>query len=149
MAKNSSTPTCCLTLPLITEKWQSDRLTKRFEIARQIYNTLLHAELKKLRKIEQSPQYRKLQEEIQALKTQQSEDKKALGDLYNKQKKLLDNAGFTEYGFKADIKDYYKHFNDNIGASVAVHGIAVQVWAAFKKVYVEKKGKKVHFKKNG
>ena len=47
MAK-CSTDTCCLTLPLRLEKWQEDRLAKRFEIARQIYNTMVRAELKKL-----------------------------------------------------------------------------------------------------
>ena len=53
MAK-CSTDTCCLTLPLRLEKWQEDRLAKRFEIARQIYNTMVRAELKKLRAMEQS-----------------------------------------------------------------------------------------------
>ena len=38
----SKTETCCLTLPLKLEKWQEDRLAKRFEIARQIYNCLLY-----------------------------------------------------------------------------------------------------------
>lgn len=42
----SSTPTCCLTLPLKLEKWQEDLLAKRFEIARQIYNTMVGKELK-------------------------------------------------------------------------------------------------------
>ena len=48
VSKRSTTDTCCLTLPLRLEKWQADRLAKRFEIARQIYNTLVRAELKKL-----------------------------------------------------------------------------------------------------
>lgn len=67
MARKSTTDTCCLTLPLKPEKWQEDRLAKRFEIARQIYNTLVRAELKKLRRVEQSPEYRALQEQIRAL----------------------------------------------------------------------------------
>ena len=53
----SSTPTCCLTLPLVVEKWQSDRLEKLVEIARQIYNTLVNHELKKLRRLEKSSEY--------------------------------------------------------------------------------------------
>lgn len=57
MAK-CSTDTCCLTLPLRLEKWQEDRLAKRFEIARQIYNTMVRAELKKLRAMEQSEPYK-------------------------------------------------------------------------------------------
>ena len=66
MAK-SKTDTCCLTLPLVLEKWQSDRLEKRFELARQIYNTLVSYELKKLRRLEQSEEYVAIQAEIQKL----------------------------------------------------------------------------------
>ena len=44
---------------------------------------------------------------------------------------------------------YYKHFRDNIGSSVAVHGIAPQVWAAFDKLLFKKGGNKVHYKKPG
>ena len=65
--KRSNTDTCCLTLPLKLEKWQEDRLAKRFEIARQIYNTMVHAELKKLRNIENSQPYRQIQKQIRSL----------------------------------------------------------------------------------
>lgn len=145
----SSTDTCCLTLPLRLEKWQEDRLAKRFEIARQIYNTLVRAELKKLRRIEQTLQYKKLQKEIQALDRNSADYKKRQKNLYNARNKMLREAGFTEYSFKTDIKDYYKHFNCNIGSNVAVHGIASQVWTAFEKLLFKPEGKKVHFKKFG
>ena len=65
--REDSQNTCCLTLPLKIEKWQADRLIKRFEIARQIYNTLVHAELKKLQKMEASAEYRKIQDRIREL----------------------------------------------------------------------------------
>lgn len=64
---NSSTDTCCLTLPLKLEKWQEDRLAKRFELARQIYNTLVRAELKKLERVKHTAPYREIQGQIQAL----------------------------------------------------------------------------------
>ena len=54
--KKCTTDTCCLTLPLKLEKWQEDRLAKRFEIARQIYNTLVRAEFKKLNELERTPE---------------------------------------------------------------------------------------------
>ena len=54
----SSTDTCCLTLPLKLEKWQEDRLAKRFEIARQLYNTLVHAGLKLLAQGKRTAEYR-------------------------------------------------------------------------------------------
>lgn len=136
-------------MPLKTEKWQEDRLAKRFEIARQIYNTMVRAELKKLRRVKQTPEYRKIQAEIRSLDWRNDADKPKLKKLYEQRNKLLSAAGFTEYSFKSDIKDYYKHFNDNIGSSVAVHGIAPQVWAAFDKMLFHKDGKQVHFKKMG
>ena len=148
MAK-CSTDTCCLTLPLRLEKWQEDRLAKRFEIARQIYNTMVRAELKKLRAMEQSEPYKANQEKIQALDWKTQTDKQALKALYKERDKLLRDGGFSEYGFKSDIKNYYKHFNNNIGSNVAFHGIAPQVWAAFEKMLFKKEGKKVHFKKKG
>lgn len=147
--KKSKTDTCCLTLPLRLEKWQEDRLAKRFEIARQIYNTMVRAELKKLRQVEQSPQYRSNQKAMQALDWKNTADKPKLSALDRERKKLLRDSGFTEYGFKSDIKNFYKHFSKNIGSSVAVHGIAPQVWTAFEKVLFEKAGKRVHFKKSG
>ena len=147
MAKKSTTDTCCLTLPLKLEKWQMDRLEKRFEIARQIYNTLLNFELKKLRRLEESEEYKAVNDEIrEALNSGKpsSEVKK----LYKRLDKLRRDAGFDEYAFKTDIKDFYKHFKDNIRSSVAVHGITSQVWSAFDRLFYGN-GKKVHFKKKG
>lgn len=148
MAKKSTSDTCCLTLPLLTEKWQSDRLEKRFEIARQIYNTLLNYELKKLRRLEQSMEYAAIQAEIQKTYGEGKPDKAVLQPLYQQREKLRKSAGFTEYDFKSDIKVFYKHFNDNIGSSVAVHGIASQVWQAFDRLFYGN-GRAVHFKRRG
>ena len=145
---NSSTDTCCLTLPLKLEKWQEDRLAKRFELARQIYNTLVRAELKKLERVKHSAPYREIQGQIQALDRNNPNDKGALQRLYKARDALLKSSGFTEYTFKSDIKYYYKHFQDNIGSDVAFHGIAPQVWTAFEKVLF-KGGKKVHYKQYG
>lgn len=147
--KRSSTDTCCLTLPIRLEKWQEDRLAKRFEIARQIYNTMVHAELKKLRQVKQSPQYRSNQKAMQALDWKNEADKPKLRVLYKERDKLLKDCGFTEYDFKSDIKNFYKHFSENIGSNVAMHGIAPQVWTAFDRMLFKKEGKKVHFKKTG
>ena len=88
----SSTDTCCLTLPLKLEKWQEDRLAKRFEIARQIYNALVHAELKKLRQVEQSPQYREIQKEIKTLDWKNETDRSNLKVRYKEQDKILKNS---------------------------------------------------------
>lgn len=142
MAK-ATTETCCLTLPLKLEKWQADRLDKRLEIARQIYNTLLRFELKKLRKLINGEEYKDI--ENKRSETTDTNEKKKLN---KKLDDLRKKAGFTEYSFKTDIKDFYKHFKDNIGSSVAVHGIAPQVWQAFDRLFYGN-GRDVHFKKRG
>lgn len=141
--KKATTDTCCLTLPLKLEKWQIDRLEKRLEIARQIYNTLLNYELKKLHRLESDPKYQEIQSKLKACPDQLERKK-----LYKALNSLRRDAGFTEYGFKNDIKYFYKHFIDNIGSSVAVHGIATQVWTSFDRLFFGN-GKAVHFKRRG
>lgn len=68
--KEKEGATCCLTLPLKLEKWQSDHLEKRFEIARQLYNTLVHAELKKKCQVERMPEYQEIMKMIDAASNQ-------------------------------------------------------------------------------
>lgn len=139
----STGDTCCLTLPLKLEKWQEDRLEKRLDLARQIYNTLLNFELKKLRRMETRKDYIAIQNQLKELN-----DKTERNKLYRQLDKIRSEAGFSEYSFKTDIKPFYKHFQENIGSSVAVHGIASQVWAAFERLFLGN-GKQVHFKKRG
>lgn len=148
--REDSQNTCCLTLPLKIEKWQADRLIKRFEIARQIYNTLVHAELKKLQKMEASAEYRQIQDRIKELNPSDARAKKEWKILKDKQEKLWKAWKITEYGFKSDIKAYYKYFNENIGSAVATHDIAPRVWAAFEKKLNDRTGKvKIQYKKAG
>lgn len=72
--KEKDGATCCLTLPLKLEKWQSDRLEKRFEIGRQIYNTIVHAELKKLRKLERTQQYQEIEQKLENAKQEETKE---------------------------------------------------------------------------
>ena len=104
----ATTETCCLTLPLKLEKWQADRLEKRFEIARQLYNTLLRFELKKLTRLEESEEYIAIQNKLK-----ETTDNTERNKLYKELDKLRKDAGFSEYTFKSDIKDFYKHFSKN------------------------------------
>ena len=142
--KKEDGATCCLTLPLKLEKWQSDHLEKRFEIARQLYNTLVHAELKRIHRIERMPEYREIERLIEA-----TTDKKEKWVLKNQKKQFLRKNGINRNTFTTDMKRLYKHFNDNIGSNVAQHGIVSQVLTAFEKVYIENQSGEVHFKKPG
>lgn len=144
--KNGSV--CCLTLPLQLEKWQEDRLNKRFECARQIYNSMVAVQLKALRRLEHDPEYRAVQQQLAELaraEKKSSDDWKEAG---KRKSAILKKAGMSKYGFKGRMKDCYKHFGENIGSSVAVHCIAERVWIAFEKM-IYKNGEKVHFKKPG
>ena len=123
--KEKDGATCCLTLPLKLEKWQSDHLEKRFEIARQLYNTLVHAELKRIHRIERMPEYREIERQIEA-----TTDKKEKWALKNQKKQFLRKNGINRNTFTTDMKRLYKHFNDNIGSNVAQHGIVSQVLTA-------------------
>lgn len=142
--KEKDGATCCLTLPLKLEKWQSDHLEKRFEIARQLYNTLVHAELKRIHRIERMPEYREIERLMEA-----TTDKKEKWALKNQKKQFLRKNGINRNTFTTDMKRLYKHFNDNIGSNVAQHGIVSQVLTAFEKVYIENQSGEVHFKKPG
>lgn len=142
MAK-PTTDTCTLMLPLKLEKWQEDRLEKRLEIARKIYNSFLSYELKKLRKLEANADYVALQEKVKET-TDNAERKKICKEIDRLRKK----AGFTDYDFKADSKLFYKHFSDNIGSIVAAHDIAHRIWGAFERMF-KRNGKVVHFKRCG
>ena len=150
MASRSTTKTCCLTLPLLVEKWQSDRLNTRLECARNIYNAFIGFELKKLRHAEANEKYAEIQSKLKAQYALEKKrrDVKLLKDLYKERKSLLRDAGITEYAFKTDMKDFYKHYSPNIKSSVAVHGIASRAWTAFER-YLYGNGKRIHFKRFG
>ncbi len=140
----TTTDTCCLTLPLKTEKWQEDRLEKRFEIARQIYNTLLGFELKKYRRLTSSDEYLAVIERIRNTE----DDPVGRKESFEQLGKMRRDAGFSEYTFTKDMKPFYKHFKENIGSTVAVHCIAKQVWQAFDRLLYGD-GKEIHFKRRG
>ena len=140
MAKSEG-PRCVLTLPLLTEPWQEHILEKRFKIMEHLYNSLVSFELKKLRRVQQMPEYRELEKKIQ--KTPYEKRK----PLYNAKSKLLRDNGFSEYDFIDDMTNMQKHFVEHIAAQIA-HKTASDVWRAFDK-YLYGNGKSVHFKRRG
>lgn len=140
MAKSEG-PRSVLTLPLLTEPWQEHILAKRFKIMEHLYNSLVSFELKKLHRVQQTPEYRELDKLIQDT----PKDKRK--PLYNKRTKLLRDNGFSEYDFIDDITNMQKHFVEHIAAQIA-HKTASDVWRAFDK-YLYGNGKSVHFKRRG
>ncbi len=57
MSEKEKTPISVITIPLKTEKWQEDVLSKRFNSYRQIYNAMLGYELKRYDEMVALPEY--------------------------------------------------------------------------------------------
>ena len=134
-------PCCVLTLPLLTEPWQEHILEKRFKIMEHLYNSLVSFELKKLRRVQQTSEYRELDRQLQ------DTPKEKRKPLYNKRTKLLRDNGFSEFDFKDDMTTMQKHFSAHIATHIA-HRTASDVWRAFEK-YLFGNGNHVHFKRRG
>ncbi|HBL84327.1 MAG: hypothetical protein A2Y17_07300 [Clostridiales bacterium GWF2_38_85] len=146
MAK-CKTATCSLTLPLRVEKWQIDKLDKRFEIARKIYNIFVGFELKKLNRLKQTPEYREILHEIK-LKNQDKEKNKAeIKALYNKRNAILKQWNFTELRFTNDMTTMNKYYSSNFGA-ITSQSISNDAWRAFNTLLFGK-GEQIKFKKIG
>lgn len=131
-----------LTLPLKTEKFQEDILNKRFEIGRNIYNSILGIALKRYRNMIYSPEYKQI---IQQLKQCKNDKERKL--LYKQMNQLRQKYKLSEYSLDADAKLIQHHFRDNIDAFTA-QKIVTRVWVAFEKL-IFSDGERVHFKKYG
>lgn len=140
-----------LELPLITEKWQEDDINKRMEHARRIYNQMLADRLKAYREMTKTKKWRELEEIIKEELTLANGSKKKserLKQAYEEKKQILTENGFSEFGFKNEIKYYYTYYNKTISSQVAAGSIATPMWVAFSKM-IYGNGKMVHFKKVG
>lgn len=98
---NNDTDTCVLTLPLRVEKWQEDCLLKRFEAARRIYNSLLNFELKKLRQLERTVEYRQIQSVISSAYRSNTKDSPEARMLLNAERSLLMKTALANMVSKA------------------------------------------------
>ena len=136
-----------LTLKLKTEQFQEDILNKRFEIGRQLYNSVLNVSLKRYKEMIKTKKWRNNQNYIaNVYKTENDKQKaKKLSKKYfDIKKEMLSEYKLSEYSFHEDIKNMQKHFKDNID-SFTSQKIANQVWIAFDKLLYGN-GKGVHFK---
>lgn len=136
---------CVLTLPLQTEIWQEHIIEKRFAIMEHLKNQLIAKELRRLKNLERTKEYRNLIDEIN---NTPKEKRKAL---FSKRRKLLKDSGFSEYDFKDDIAGknslMQKHFIEHIATQIA-HKLASDVWRSFDK-FLFGNGRFIHFSKRG
>lgn len=142
-----------ITIPLKTEIWQEDILFKRFETCRKIYNAMLGYELKQLKKMTNSKEYKKSLEVIYSLykETDEKEKKKIKAsqeykDATKNQKDLLKEYGFSEFSFKSEALRQSEYFRNVIPTTLASMSIGTPMWKAFEKVLFSN-GKATHFKR--
>ena len=126
--------------PLKTEKYQEDILDKRFEIGRQIYNSLVNVTQKRYKEMIKTKKYRTL---LSSLTGNKKTDK----DIWKQINDIRKQYDMSEYSFHKDVKKMQKHFKDNID-SFTVQKIATTLWKSYDKLFYGN-GKKVYCKKYG
>ena len=124
--------------PLITEKYQEDILNKRFEIGRQIYNSLVNITQKRYKELIKIKKYRTL---LSSLTGNKESDK----DIWKQINDIRKQYGMSEYSFHKDVKQMQKHFKKNID-SLTAQKIASRLWKSYDKLFYGN-GKKVYYKK--
>ena len=125
---------------LKTEKYQEDILDKRFEIGRQIYNSLINITQKRYKEMIKTKKYRNLISSLTGNKKYDKEIWKQINDI----RKQYD---MSEYSFHEDVKQMQKHFKDNIDSFTA-QKIATELWKSYDKLFFGN-GKKVYYKRYG
>ena len=129
---------CIVQFPLKTKKYQEDILDKRFEIGRQIYNSLVNITQKRYREMIKTKNYR-------SLISQLSGDKKRDKPIWEQIHDIRKQYGMSEYSFYNDVKKLQHHFSKNIDALTA-RSIASNLWKAYEKLFFGN-GNKIHYKK--
>ena len=126
--------------PLKTEKYQEDILNKRFEIGRQIYNSLVNITQKRYKEMIKTKRYRNLISQLSGDKNKDKRIWKQINDIRRQ-------FGMSEYSFHSDVKKLQHHFSNNIDSHTAQR-IASNLWKAYEKLFYGN-GEYIHYKGYG
>lgn len=126
--------------PLKTEKYQEDILNKRFEIGRQIYNSLVNVTQKRYKEMIKTKKYRNLMSSLTGNKKTDKEIWKQINDIRKQ-------YGMSEYSFFSDVKIIRYHYEENIDSNTA-RKIATSLWKSYEKFFYNN-GKHIYYKKYG
>lgn len=126
--------------PLKTEKYQEDILNKRFEIGRQIYNSLANITQKRYEEMTKTKEYRSL---ISSLSGNKRSDK----EIWRQVNDVRRQFNMSEYSFYCDVQRLQRYFKNNID-SLTAQKIASSLWKSYEKLFFGN-GKKVYFKRYG
>lgn len=116
-------PNFIVEFPLKTEKYQEDILNKRFEIGRQIYNSLVNVTQKRYKEMIKTKKYRNLLSSLTG-------DKKSDKEIWKQINDIRKQYGMSEYSFHEDVKQIQKHFKYNIDSFTA-QKIATTLWKSY------------------
>lgn len=136
-----------LTLKLNYDKYQKDILDKRFEIGRQIYNSLLSKSFKRYKEMIKTKRWRENQNNIKNiyLNNESNKAKKIAKQYFNIKKEMLKEFDLSEYSLHSDVKNMQKHFKKNIDSFTA-QKIASNLWSSYDKLLFGN-GKYIYFKR--
>ena len=126
--------------PLKTEKYQEDILDKRFEMGRQIYNSLVNITQKRYKEMVKTKKYRNLISQL-------SGDKKKDKPIWKQIDDIRKQFGISEYSFYKDVQKLQHHFSENIDSRTA-RSLASSLWRAYEELFY-RIGENVHYKKYG
>ena len=129
-----------VSFPLKTQKYQEDILEKRFEIGRQIYNSLVNVTQKRYKEMLQTKKYRTLLSLLTGDKKDDKEIWKQINDIRKEYR-------MSEYSFQNDMKQMQHHFKKHIDSATA-QKIATALWKSYDKLLYGN-GKKIYYKKYG
>lgn len=137
-----------LNLKLNTEMFQENILDKRFEIGRQIYNTILGNSLERYKDMIKTRKWRENQiniSDVYKVEKDKNKAKKLAKSYFDIKKSMLQKFNISEYSLHEDVKNMQHHFKNNIDSFTA-QKIATNVWKAYDKLLYGN-GEFVHFKK--
>ena len=98
--------------PLKTEKYQEVILNKRFEIGRQIYNSLVNVTQKRYKEMIKTKKYHNLMSSLTGNKKADKETWKQINEIHQQ-------YNMSEYSFYKDTTRIRRHFKDNIDSQTA------------------------------
>lgn len=138
-------------LPLKTEPWQADRLTKMMENCRAIYNAVLGQKRKEYRRMLEEPSYKEalaIVSDCYKDKDKKRRKSQECKDALDTMNQLRKDYGITEYGFGSATTYHRQHYKNSVSSMIAQMSITPAAWKAFDSL-IFGKGEDVHFKKAG
>lgn len=160
--RTDKTPRCVLTLRLLPEPWQADIIETRFRLVEQLKDELTRIMNARYSELANDFQYKETESQIHViwanLHNQVCDDiprlnlpasslEARLRQLYQKRNEQLKAAGFTQYGFDAEMMVIQKRYKNHIATQIASTA-AADVWRAFSR-FLYKGWQAVHTKPAG